>query len=100
MRKQRAESDEEDFDSYQLSPKATAITPFTPRKDIYDNPADYDADVAHIGEETGIGFTPSDIYRLQEQLLAKGVRFKETADAQHRGGIRARLCDLAGNVLS
>src|SRR6266480_2160766 len=55
MRKQRAESDEEGFDSYQLSPKATAITPFTPRKDIYDNPADYDADMAHIGEETGIG---------------------------------------------
>src|SRR5207245_170372 len=49
MRKQRAESDEEDFDSYQLSPKATAITPFTPRKDMYDNPADYDADMAHIG---------------------------------------------------
>ncbi len=100
MRKQRAESDEEGFDSYQLSPKATAITPFTPRKDIYDNPADYDADMAHIGEETGIGFTTSDIYRLQEQLLAKGVRFKEKAEAQDWGGIRARFFDLDDNVYS
>src|SRR5437667_7720462 len=98
MRKQRAESDEEGFDSYQLSPKATAITPFTPRKDIYDNPADYDADMAHIGEETGIGFTTSGIYRLQEQLLAKGVRFKEKAEAQDWGGIRARFFDPDDNV--
>src|SRR5438034_116399 len=81
-------------------PKATAITPFTPRKDIYDNPADYDADMAHIGEETGIGFTTSDIYRLQEQLLAKGVRFKEKAEAQDWGGIRARFFDLDDNVYS
>ncbi len=103
MRKQRAESDEEGFDSYQLSPKATAITPFTPRKDIYDDPADpadYDADMAHIGEETGIGFTTSDIYRLQEQLLAKGVRFKEKAEAQDWGGIRARFFDPDDNVYS
>src|SRR5947207_1259951 len=100
MRKQRAESEEEGFDSDQLSPKATAITPFTPRKDIYDNPADYDADMAHIGEETGIGFTTSDIYRLQEQLLAKGVRFKEKAEAQDWGGIRARFFDRDDNVYS
>ena len=98
MRKQRAESGEEDFDSYQLSPKATAITPFTPRKDMYDNPADYDADMAHIGEETGIGFTTSDVYRLQEQLMAKGVRFKEKAEAQDWGGIRARFFDPDDNV--
>src|SRR5881409_2120131 len=98
MRKQRAESDEEGFDSYQLSPKATAITPFTPRKEIYDNPADFDADMAHIGEETGVGFTTSDIYRLQEQLLAKGVRFKEKAEAQDWGGIRARFFDPDDNV--
>src|SRR5881296_3231545 len=98
MRKQRADSDEEGFDSYQLSPKATAITPFTPRKEMYDNPADYDADMAHVGEETGIGLTTSDIYRLQEQLLAKGVRFKEKAEAQDWGGIRARFFDPDDNV--
>ena len=100
MRRQRAGSEEEGFDSYQLSPKATAITPFTPRKEIYDNPADYDEDMAHIGEETGIGFTTSDVYRLQEQLMAKGVRFKAKAEAQDWGGIRARFFDPDDNVYS
>ncbi len=98
MRKQRPQGDEEGFVSYQLAPKATAITPFTPTKEMYDNPADYDADMAHIGEETGIGFTTGDIYRLQEQLLAKGVRFKEKAEAQDWGGIRARFFDLDDNI--
>ena len=65
---------------------------------MYDNPADYDADMAHVGEETGIGLTTSDIYRLQEQLLAKGVRFKEKAEAQDWGGIRARFFDPDDNV--
>ena len=101
MKEQRDAGDEEEgFVSYQLSPKATAITPFTPRKDIYDNPADYDADMAHIGEETGIGFTTSDVYRVQEQLLAKGVRFKEKAEAQEWGGIMARFFDPDDNVYS
>jgi catechol 2,3-dioxygenase-like lactoylglutathione lyase family enzyme len=99
MRVQRAD-EEEGFTSYQLSPKATAITPFTPRKDMYDNPADYDEDMAHVGEETGIGFTTRDVYRLQEQLLAKGVRFKEKAEAQEWGGIMARFFDADDNVYS
>lgn len=100
MRQQRMEGEEEGFTSYQLTPKATAITPFTPTKAMYDNPADYDADMAHIGEETGIGFTTADIYRSQEQLMAKGVRFKEKAEAQDWGGIRARFFDLDDNVYS
>jgi catechol 2,3-dioxygenase-like lactoylglutathione lyase family enzyme len=101
MREQRDQGDEEEgFTSYQLSPKTTAITPFTPRKDMYDNPADYDEDMAHVGEDTGIGFTTPDVYRLQEQLLAKGVRFKEKAEAQEWGGIMARFFDPDDNVYS
>ena len=99
-RRERGEEGEEDFVSYSLSPKDTAITPFTPTKTMYDNPADYESDLAHIGEETGIGFTTPDIYRLQEQLMAKGVRFKEKAEAQDWGGIRARFFDLDDNVYS
>jgi catechol 2,3-dioxygenase-like lactoylglutathione lyase family enzyme len=56
--------------------------------------------MAHIGEETGIGFTTPEIYRLQEQLLAKGVRFKEKAEAQDWGGIRARFFDPDDNIYS
>ena len=74
--------------------------PFTPTKQMYDNPSDYDSDIAHIGEETGIGFTTDNIYKLQEQLLAKGVRFKEKAEAQGWGGIMARFFDPDDNVYS
>jgi catechol 2,3-dioxygenase-like lactoylglutathione lyase family enzyme len=101
MRKQPAAGEEEEgFESYQLTPKGTGITPFTPTKQMYDNPTDYDSDMAHIGEETGIGFTTGDVYRLQEQLLAKGVRFKEKAEAQEWGGIMARFFDPDDNVYS
>ncbi|TLZ76057.1 MAG: hypothetical protein E6K08_07045 [Methanobacteriota archaeon] len=91
---------EEGFTDYRFSEKETSIMPFTPTKEMYDNPADYDSDLAHIGEETGIGFTTDDIYKLQEQLLAKGVRFKEKAEAQGWGGIMARFFDLDDNVYS
>jgi len=89
---------EEGFVDYRLSTKGTSIMPFTPTKEMYDNPADFDSDMAHIGEETGIGFTTDAIYRLQEQLLAKGVRFQKKAEAQDWGGIRATFFDPDDNV--
>jgi len=89
---------EEGFVDYRLSTKSTSIMPFTPTKEMYDNPADFDSDMAHIGEETGIGFTTDAIYRLQEQLLAKGVRFQKKAEAQDWGGIRATFFDPDDNV--
>jgi catechol 2,3-dioxygenase-like lactoylglutathione lyase family enzyme len=100
MRVQRVPGEEggEDFVSYQVSSKGTAITPFTPTKEMYDNPSDYDEDMAHIGEETGIGFTTKDIYGLQEQLMAKGVRFRKKAEATSWGGIAAEFFDLDDNV--
>src|SRR3970282_2273164 len=79
---------EEGFIEYRLSPKGTSIMPFTPTKEMYDNPADYDSDMSHLGEETGIGFTTNAIYQVQEQLMAKGVRFQKKAEAQDWGGLR------------
>ncbi|MCI4371625.1 MAG: VOC family protein [Thermoplasmata archaeon] len=99
-RRDRSGEGEEDFVSYQFSPKATSITPFTPTKTMYQNPSDYDADMAHIGEETGIGFVTKDIYGLQEQLLAKGVRFQKKAEARSWGGIQAEFFDPDENVYS
>jgi catechol 2,3-dioxygenase-like lactoylglutathione lyase family enzyme len=96
--RQRRVPGEEGFVDYRLSDKGTSIMPFTPTKEMYDNPADYEADKAHIGEETGIGFTTDNIYRLQDQLMAKGVRFKEKAEAQGWGGIMARFYDPDDNV--
>jgi len=102
MRVQRVPAEEggQDFVSYQLTPKGTAITPFTPTKEMYDNPSDYDEDMAHIGEETGISFMTKDIYAVQEQLMAKGVRFRKKAEARPWGGIAAEFFDLDDNVYS
>jgi catechol 2,3-dioxygenase-like lactoylglutathione lyase family enzyme len=91
---------EEGFTDYRFSPKGTSIMPFTPTKEMYENPSDFDSDMAHIGEETGIGFSTDSIYKLQEQLLAKGVRFKQKAEAQDWGGISARFFDPDDNVYS
>ena len=89
---------EEGFIEYRLSPKGTSIMPFTPTNEMYDNPADYDSDMSHLGEETGIGFTTNAIYQVQEQLMAKGVRFQKKAEAQDWGGIRATFLDPDDNV--
>ena len=100
MRQRRVpgEEGEQDFFLYQLSPKATGIMPFTPRKEMYNNPADYDADMAHIGEETSIGFDTDDIYAQQERLMARGVRFQKKAEATPWGGIQASFFDPDDNV--
>ena len=83
--------------SYQFSPKGTGIMPFTPTKEMYDNPSDYDSDMAHIGEDTSIGFTTTEIYKVQEQLMAKGVRFQKKAEARPWGGIQAKFFDPDDN---
>lgn len=87
----------EDFSVYRLGPKATAIMPFTPVRGMYDNPADYDEDMAHVGEDTGIGIEAEDVLGLQAKLLAKGVRFAAKAEKQDWGGTRARILDPDGN---
>jgi len=92
------EEGQEGFVMYRLSPKATGVMPFTPTKEMYDDPADYDSDMAHIGEDTSIGFTTTDIYGLQERLMAKGVRFQKKAEARPWGGIQATFFDPDENV--
>jgi len=87
----------EEFSVYRLGPKGTAVMPFTPVRKMYENPADYDEDMAHVGEDTGIGIEADDIHGVQEKLLAKGVRFAAKAERQDWGGIRARILDPDGN---
>lgn len=83
----------ESFTVYQLRPRGTAIMPFTPVREMYENPTDYDADMAHVGEWTGIGIEVEDIYDLQEELLAKGVRFKAKAERREWGAVAASVFD-------
>jgi len=89
---------EEGFVEYRLTPKSTSIMPFTPTKEMYDDPAGFDSAMAHIGEDTSIGFTTTDIYGLQERLMAKGVRFQKKAEARPWGGIQATFFDPDENV--
>jgi catechol 2,3-dioxygenase-like lactoylglutathione lyase family enzyme len=90
----------EGFSEYRLSPRGTAISPFTPNKEMYDDPADYDADMAHVGEQTSIGFEVSDIYGLQETLMGRGVRFSKKATKETWGGIQAKFLDPDDNEYS
>jgi len=88
----------ESISELRLNPKGTALAPFTPSKEMYDDPKDYDEDMAHVGEETSIMFVTKDIYRLQDQLMAKGVRFSRKAEKAEWGGIQAEFLDADDNT--
>ena len=72
--------------------------PFAPNREMYEDPAEYDSDMGHIGEDTGIGILVNEIYKLQDALLAKGVRFKTKAEERDWGSIAARIYDYDDNV--
>ena len=88
----------ESLSELRLDPKGTALAPFTPSKEMYDDPKDYDEDMTHIGEETSIMFSTDDIYALQERLMAKGVRFSRKAEKAEWGGIQAEFLDPDDNT--
>ncbi len=90
----------EGFTVYRLSVNGTSIMPFVPTRAMYENPADYDADMAHLGENTSIGFTTRDIHGVQEVLMGRGVRFSRKAEKQPWGGWSARFLDADENEYS
>jgi len=92
-RKVRGGEGEGDFTVCRVSPDQTSIMPFTPTREMYRNPADYDADMAHVGEETSISLLVDDVYAVQEKLLQKGVEFKTRAEKRDWGGVAARIYD-------
>jgi len=42
------------FKVYRLHPGGTGLLPFTPTREMYPNPSDYESDLTHIGERTSI----------------------------------------------
>ena len=92
-RKVRGGEGEGDFVVCRVSPDQTSVMPFTPDREMYDDPSDYDADLAHVGEETSISFLADDVYAVQEKLLQKGVEFKAKAEKRDWGGVAARIYD-------
>lgn len=97
MRRVPVPGDGDGFVGYRLSPRETMIGPFTPEKGSYDNPSDYDADMAHIGEYTGIVFSTQDIHGAQEALMGRGVRFAQKAEPTAWGGWDASFLDPDDN---
>ena len=89
--------DGETYTQYKLSPEGTAVLPFRPTREMYDEPSDYDADMAHIGENTSIGFEVDDVEAVQEKLLSKGITVKERVTKQSWGGTTIRVLDPDGN---
>ncbi len=87
----------EGMTAYRLKPGGTALMPFTPTRDMYDNAKDYDEDMAHIGEQTSIMFTTKDIHKAQDALTARGVRFSKKAERAEWGGIQAEFLDPDDN---
>ncbi|HEV8594463.1 MAG TPA: VOC family protein [Thermoplasmata archaeon] len=82
---------------YQLGGKGTAILPFAPRREMYENAAEYDTDLAHVGEDTGIGIEVDDAFKVEEKLRAQGVTISAKAELQDWGGVRMRIKDPDGN---
>ena len=92
-RKVRGGEAEGDFTVCRVSPDQTSVMPFEPNRAMYENPSDYDADLAHVGEATSISFLADDVYAVQEKLLQKGVEFKVKAEKRDWGGVAARIYD-------
>lgn len=86
------------FATYRLSGDGTALMPFSPRKEMYQDPADYKSDLAAIGEDTAIMFSTKDAYALEKKLRAKGVKFESPMQKQNWGGISANFKDPDGNL--
>ncbi len=89
---------EEGFWPYRLSPRGTSIAPFTPVKGMYENPLDYEYDMKHIGEYTGMYFETDDIFKLQKEMFDRGVVFRRKAEKAEWGGIDAEFLDPDKNV--
>ncbi len=94
----KAEQAGENFFEYRLTPEGTAISPFMPQRDMYENPEDFEADMGHIGENTWIMFQTKDILAAQETLMSRGVRFKRKAEQAPWGGMEAEFFDPDDNV--
>jgi len=89
---------EEGFWEYRLSPRGTSIAPFTPVKSMYENVSDFEDDLKHVGEYTGIYFVTNDILKLQKEMFDRGVVFRSKAENAAWGGMEAEFLDPDKNV--
>jgi catechol 2,3-dioxygenase-like lactoylglutathione lyase family enzyme len=77
--------------------RGAALGLLQPVEETYEEPADYAADLAHLGEATGITFLTSDLDEAISTLRAQGVVFTEPPSALPWGGRTATFRDPDGN---
>lgn len=87
----------EGMTAYRLTRDGTSLMPFTPTREMYQSDKELEEDMAHIGEPTSIMFTTRDIYKAQEALMARGVRFSKKAEKAPWGGLQAEFLDPDDN---
>jgi catechol 2,3-dioxygenase-like lactoylglutathione lyase family enzyme len=86
-----------DFAEYRLAPSGTALMPFTPDKEMYEDPAEYKADMAAIGEHTACMFVTRDIAGFAKALKKRRGAVLSGPEKADWGGLEMRVADPSGN---
>lgn len=77
---------------------SAAVGLLQPVEELYQEPDAYTADMAHIGESTGITFAARDLDASVAELRARGVLFPRGIETLPWGGRRAEFADPDGNT--
>lgn len=80
--------------------EGAAIGLLQPVEETYQDPEAYTADMAHIGEATGIAFRAADLDAAVAELRARGVVFPRPPSADAGGERRAVFADPDGNTFT
>jgi catechol 2,3-dioxygenase-like lactoylglutathione lyase family enzyme len=85
------------FAEYRLTASGTALMPFTPDKEMYEDAADYKSDMAAIGENTACMFVTRDIDAFARHLKKRRAKVLAGPEPADWGGIELRVADPSGN---
>lgn len=77
--------------------KGAGLGLLQPVEETYQEPADFQADMGHLGEPTGIAFLVADLDDALAEARSRGVRVPRSADALPLGGRSADIEDPDGN---
>ncbi len=71
--------------------------PFTPDREMYEDAADYKADMAAIGEDTACMFVTRDIDAFAKALKRRRAKVLSGPERADWGGVELRVADPSGN---
>lgn len=79
---------------------SAAVGVFEPVEETYEDPDAYAADIAHVGEATGVAFRTRDLEGCLAELRARGVTMTSPPERGPEGGRRAEIADPDGNTFT